>query len=145
MQVLPYRGSAPAANDVVAGQLPMALLGTGDLAALHNAGKLRIVGTFSKERTQQAKDVPTLSEFGVDVVGYGWYGMFAPAKTPPDIVRRISGIVAAAVRDPATRQKIVNVGLDPTGTTPEELGAILRRDHDYWGPIIKASGFKPEQ
>lgn len=145
MQVLPYRGSAPAANDVAAGQLPMAVLGTGDLASLHNAGKLRIVGTFSKERTQQAKGVPTLSEFGVDVVGYGWYGMFAPAKTPPDIVRRISGIVAAAVRDPATREKIRNVGLDPTGTTPEELAVILKRDHDYWGPIIKASGFKPEQ
>lgn len=145
MQPLPYRGSAPAANDVAAGQLPMAVVGTGDLAALHRGGKLRIVGTFSQNRTHQAEGVPTFAELGIDVAANGWYGVFAPAKTPPDIVNRFGAIIAAAVREPATRERIRNLGLDPTGTTPEELAVILRRDHDFWGPIIKASGFKPEQ
>ena len=145
MQVLPYRGSAPAANDLAAGQLPMALLGTGDLAALHNGGKVKIVGTFSRERTWQAKDVPTMRELGVDVVGYGWYGVFAPAKTPPDIVNRLGKIIADTAREPAMRERIQKIGLDPTGTTPEELAKIQRDDHDYWGPIVRASGFKPEQ
>jgi len=145
MQVLPYRGSAPAVNDLAAGQLPMAVVGTGDAAPLHNAGKVKIIGTFSKERTWQARDVPTMRELGVDVVGYGWYGMYAPAKTPPDIVARLSKIVVDSVREPSMRERIQKIGLDPTGTTPEELGKIQRDDYDYWGPIIKASGFKPEQ
>ena len=145
MQVLPYRGTAPAANDVAAGQLPMAVLGTGDLAALHRAGKLRIIGTFTEERSKHIEGVPTFRELGVDVVGRGWYGVFAPAKTPPEIVNRISKIIADTVRDPAARTKILGVGLDPSGTTPQETAAIQKRDYDYWGPIIKASGFKPEQ
>lgn len=145
MQVLPYRGSAPAVNDVAAGQLPMAVVGTGDVAPLHNAGKLKIIGTFSKERTSLANNVPTLSELGVDVVGYGWYGVYAPAKTPAAIVQRYSKIIAEAVRSGENPEKVRKLGLDPAGSTPEELAAIQRRDHDYWGPIIKASGFKPEQ
>ena len=144
MQVLPYRGSAPAANDVAAGQLPMAVLATGDLAALHKAGKLRIIGTFSEERSKHVEGVPTLKEFGVNVVGRGWYGVYAPARTPREIVLRFSKIIADAMREPGIRDRVLGVGLDPTGTTPDELAAIQRHDHDYWGPIIKASGFKPE-
>jgi tripartite-type tricarboxylate transporter receptor subunit TctC len=86
-----------------------------------------------------------MRELGVDVVGYGWYGMYAPAKTPPEIVARLSKIVRDTVREPAMRERIQKIGLDPTGTTPDELAKIQRDDHDYWGPIIKASGFKPEQ
>ncbi len=145
MQVLPYRGSAPAANDVAAGQLPMAVLGTGDLAALHKAGKLKIIGKFSDERSKHVDNVPTLKEFGVDIVGRGWYGIYAPAQTPREIVLRFSKIIGEAIREPGIRDRVLGVGLDPTGTTPEELDTIQKRDHEYWGPIIRASGFKPEQ
>lgn len=145
MQVLPYRGSAPAVNDVAAGQLPIAVVGTGDVAPLHNAGKLKIIGTFSRERTRQAQNVPTMRELGVDVVGYGWYGVYAPARTPPEIVQRYSRIIAETVRAGDNAERVRKLGLEPSGSTPEQLGEIQRRDHDYWGPIIKASGFKPEQ
>ena len=141
----PYKGSPEALRALLAGEVSLYPDGIAGVLALHKAGKLRIVGTFTRERSRHVDDVPTFPELGVDVVGQGWYGVFAPAKTPPATVARLSAIISEAVRNPDLRAKISAVGLDPTGTTPQELAAIQKRDYDFWGPIIAASGFKPEQ
>jgi tripartite-type tricarboxylate transporter receptor subunit TctC len=87
--------------------------------------------------------VPTFKESGYSIEGEGWYALFAPAGTPQAAVERLQAAAIAAVRDPAVRQRLENMGLEPTGLGAAELGAIVKADYDRWGPVIRASGFKP--
>ena len=80
-----------------------------------------------------------------DLVATGWYGMFAPAKTPADVVARLNKAIVAAVKAPDVRERMLAAGLQPTGTSAAEFGQIQRRDSEFWAPAIKASGFKPAQ
>lgn len=145
VNILAYKGPSQAVQDVAAGQVPFVISPTGDLGELWKAGKLQLAGTMSERSSGLLPGVATMREQGVDVTGYGWYGLFAPARTPQEIVQRLSRIAADTVHEPATRERVGKLGLIPTGTTSEELAAILKRDFEYWGPIVKASGFKPEQ
>ena len=90
-------------------------------------------------------EVPTFKESGYDIVGTSWYAVFAPAKTPADIREKYSKILAAAVKRPEIKEKFLTMGLYATGTTPEELGKIQKRDSAHWAPAVKASGFSPNQ
>ena len=92
-----------------------------------------------------ASEVPTFRELGFNIEGNGWYALFAPAKTPRDIVDRYARAAIDAIRAPEIKVRLENMGLEPTGLGPAELAAILRSDYDKWGPVIKASGFKPSQ
>lgn len=143
LQHVPYSGPAPAINDVIAGQLPMVVTTLTDVAELHKAGKLRVLATTGQQRSAVAPDVPTFKEQGFDIEGYGWYAVVAPAKTPADVVNRLSAIIAAAMRDPASRERFEKIGLEPTGTTSAELAAIMKADREKWAPVVKASGFTP--
>lgn len=142
---LPFRGSALGINDLVAGQLPFMVTTTADFVAQHDAGKIRIVGTFGDKPSVHAKGVKTMQAQGFNLVGYGWYGVYVPAKTPAALVDRYSRIIAALVREPAMSAKLVKLGLDPTGTTGPELAAIQKRDLDFWAGPVKSSGFTPKQ
>ncbi len=85
--------------------------------------------------------MPTFKESGFDIVGTSWYAMFAPAKTPDDIVARLNKAIVDAVHSPDVRQRLIGFGLNPTGTTPAALGAIQKADAEKWAPVVKASGF----
>jgi tripartite-type tricarboxylate transporter receptor subunit TctC len=89
--------------------------------------------------------VPTFKESGYDMVGTGWYGLFAPAGTPAAAIDRLSKAAIAAVKDPAVSKRMSDMGLEPTGYAAAELGRVMKADYDKWGPVIKASGFKPTQ
>jgi tripartite-type tricarboxylate transporter receptor subunit TctC len=89
--------------------------------------------------------VPTFRESGYDLEGEGWYALFSPAKTPRAAIERLSSAAVAAVRGPALKARLENMGLDPTRLGPAELAAIMKRDYDKWGPVIRASGFKPAE
>jgi tripartite-type tricarboxylate transporter receptor subunit TctC len=141
---VPYRGSPPAVNDLAAGHVTMAILNTTEFAQFHNDGKLRILGTFTNKPSPFVSNVPTMREQGVEIEAYGWHALYAPAKTPPDIIAALNRVVVETVQEPAMRERIFKMGLMATGTTPEELRAIQQRDKDFWGPIVKRSGFKPE-
>lgn len=143
LQHVPYAGAPPVINDVVAGQLPMVVSTTSDVSELHKAGKLRILATSGTKRSAIVPDVPTFKELGHNVEGYGWFAVVAPAKTPADVVERVSKVIAAAMRDPATRQRFETLGMEPTGTTPTELAQIIKADREKWTPVVKASGFTP--
>jgi tripartite-type tricarboxylate transporter receptor subunit TctC len=140
-----YRGSAAALIDLVAGQIPIVVTTTSDLLEQHKAGAIKVLATSDAKRSPFLPDVPTFKEAGFDLQGTGWYGVFAPAKTPRDVIDRLSKVLAAAVRDPQTRDKLLAFGLVPTGTTAAELGAIQKADSEFWAPVVKASGFTPEQ
>jgi tripartite-type tricarboxylate transporter receptor subunit TctC len=98
-----------------------------------------------EQRDPSAPDAPTFKELGFDLVAQPWYALFAPAGTPAATVERVSKAAIAALNDPATRKRVLDMHLEPTGLGPERLGRIMKDDYDRWGPVIRASGFKPEQ
>ena len=141
----PYRGSAAALADLTAGHIPMVFTTLSDLVGMHKAGRIRILASSGTARSPFVPGVPTFREAGYDIEGSAWYGAFAPAKTPKVVVDRYSKIMADAVQSPDVKERLLNFGLQPTGTTAAELAAIQKADSARWGPAVKASGFMPIQ
>ena len=139
-----YKGSAPAITDLMGGQIS-AFMGTAsDVAAQHKAGKLRVIATSGAQRARPLPEVPTFREQGYNIEGAGWYAAYAPAKTPKDAIDRLAAAIVEGIRSPDVRERLEALGMEPTGLGPAELARIHRADYDKWGPVIKASGFKPE-
>jgi tripartite-type tricarboxylate transporter receptor subunit TctC len=141
MTHIAYKGTAPALSDLLGGQIPMVSSTVSDFLELHRAGKIRVIATSGEERTTDLPDVPTFKESGIDIVGSGWYGMFAPARTPLDVIARLNAALVAALAQPDLKARISGFGLKPTGTSSAQLAAIQKADADKWAPIVKASGF----
>jgi tripartite-type tricarboxylate transporter receptor subunit TctC len=139
-----YKGTAPAIQALAGGETSAISTVAADILTLVRSGKARLLAVSGEKRSGAFPDVPTFRESGFDLVALPWYAMFAPARTPQGAIDRLSGAAIAAVRDPALRERLENMGLEPTGLGPAELGRILKADYDKWGPPIRASGFKPE-
>ena len=138
---VPYKGSAPAVAELLGGQIAAVVTPIADVYELHRGGKARALATSGARRSPTLTDVPTFRELGYNAEATPWYAFFAPAKTPRSASERVSRAVVDALKSPEVRDRLVKSGLEPTGTTPEELAAILRDDHERWAPVIKASGF----
>lgn len=144
MNHIGYKGTAPALTDLLGGQIS-AFMGTvSDVAAQHKAGKMRVLATSGAQRARELPEVATFRELGFNIEGGGWYAAYAAAKTPKDVVERLGGAISAAIKSPDVREKLEALGMEPTGLGPAELARIHKADYDKWGPVIKASGFKPE-
>jgi tripartite-type tricarboxylate transporter receptor subunit TctC len=141
MTHIAYKGTAPSIADLLGGQIPLVTSTTSEFVELHRAGKIRVIATSDTDRMVQLPEVPTFRESGIDIVGTGWYGMFGPARMPPDLVMRFNKAIVTALALPDVRERLIGFGLKPTGTSPAELAAIQRADADKWAPIVKASGF----
>jgi tripartite-type tricarboxylate transporter receptor subunit TctC len=141
---VPYKGTAQVLQALAAGEIAAATTLAADIGALARAGKARILATTGAKRSPAFPDVPTFREAGYDIEGSGWYGLFAPAATPGAIVARLSTAAIDAMRAATVRSRLESLGVEPTGLGPRELAAIMKRDYDRWGPVIKASGFKAE-
>src|SRR5262249_26774416 len=139
-----YKGSSPAISDLMGGHLPIYFSSTNEFVEAHKAGRIRVLATSGQQRSPALPDVPTFIESGFAIEGRGWFGMYAPAKTPPDLIARLNAIVIGAVRTPEIQRRLLTFGLQPTGTSPTEFAQIQRADSALWGPIIKASSFKPD-
>lgn len=139
-----YKGNSQAISDLIGGHLPIFFTSTQDLVETHMAGRIRVLATSGNKRSTVLSEVPTFAEAGYAIRGHGWYGLYAPAKTPPEAVARLSAAVVAALRKPEVQSRLVALGLQPTGSSPSELAEIQKSDSAFWGPIVKASGFKPE-
>ena len=139
-----YRGSGQSVADLTSGQLPMVILPINDTIEHHRTGAIRILATSDRERSIFLPDVPTFREQGVDFEIPGWYSAYAPAKTPPEIVARLSKAMVEIVQSPEVKQRLYNIGFKATGTSPEAFAALQRREIEFWRPIVKASGFKSE-
>jgi tripartite-type tricarboxylate transporter receptor subunit TctC len=140
-----YKGGAPLSTDLMGGRIPAGVDALSDMIELHRAGRIRIIATSGAQRSPLLPSVPTFKEQGFPAIeGTGWIGIYAPARTPPAIVARVSSAIAAALKAPELRERFINLGYEPTGTTPEQLTAIMAADAERWGPIIRASGFTAE-
>ncbi len=137
-----YRGSAIALTDVLGGQIPMIVTTTSDLLGAHKSGRIRILATSDSERSPLVPEVPTFKESGFDIVGTSWYAVYAPAGTPNEVVQRYAKIFSDALKKPELKQRLLELGLYATGSTPEEIAAIHKKDSAFWGEAVKISGFK---
>lgn len=140
-----YRGSAPALTDLVGGQLPMIVTTLSDMTEMHKAGRIKVLAVSGAKRSQFMPEVPTLAEEGYDISATGWYGLFVPAKTPPDFIEKVNRIVVDAIKSPDVSERMLTMGLQPTGTSAAEMAAIQKRDSAFWAPAVQASGFKAEE
>jgi len=143
MNHIGYKGTAPALTDLMGGQIASFMGTVSDTLAHHNGGKIRILATSGAKRAEQLPAVPTFRELGYDIEGAGWYAAYGPAGMPKEAVERYSKAIIAAVQAPDIKQRLATYGMVPTGLPPAELARIHKRDYDLWGPVIKASGFKP--
>lgn len=145
MTHIPYKGTGPALQALAGGEIKAAMFVLADGLTLVRGGKARVVAVSGSKRSALAADVPTFKELGYNIEGYGWYALFAPAKTPRDIIDRYAKAAIEVMHTPEMKDRLEKMGLEPTGYGPSELAAILRSDYDKWGPVIRASGFRPNQ
>jgi len=140
---VPYKGSAPAANSVVAGDTQLAFGGMVSTLQLVRAGKLRALAITSPKRVQAAPDIPTLEELGYrGVEASSWYGLFAPAGTPRPIIDRLSSEMVKVSQDPKYRSQLQGQGQESISGTPEELAAFMKSENERWSRLIKEAGFR---
>jgi len=144
MTHVPYRGSALAVTDVAGGQIPCMVSPVGDAIEQHKAGRVRIVATMGAKRSPFLDGVPTLKESGIDLDVPLWYGLYAPAAVPPATLERLRATVVASLGTPASKERLARLGLEPAPSTAAELTALQQRESAMWGPLVKASGFTPE-
>lgn len=143
---VPYKGASLAINDVLSGQIPLAIVGIAPVMSHIAAGKLVPLATTQSNRVAWAKDVPAVQETAglTTFEAVHWMGVFLPAKTPQDVVDRLQQQIAAVLRDPERRTRLVALGIDPVGNTPAEFKTFLAADKERFLRMFQASGLKPE-
>ena len=145
IQLVAYRGSAPAAVDVLAGHIPLAVLDVPVSQQLIRDGKLKALGVSAAGRVSFLPDVPPLSELGLkDFDSVGWFGLVAPAGTPPEIIARLNAAFVKALNDPAAAAKIRVLGAEPAPSSPEDFAKFIRSENAKWGKLITDTGIKGE-
>jgi tripartite-type tricarboxylate transporter receptor subunit TctC len=137
MTHIPYRGASPAYNDLIPGRIDVMFAVASSALPLMQAGRLRGLAVTSLERQPWDADLPTVAESGLP--GFevsSWFGLFAPAKTPPEIVGKISADVAMITKEPDFVEQLADIATTAVGSTPAELARHLKAEMDKWGPII---------
>ena len=142
MPVAGYRGSAPLANDLMGGHVPLAVDTIDALEPLHKAGKLRILANSAERRSTTLADVPTFQEVGLKLSAVGWNVLYAPSAMPPERAARIGDAVHRALADPAVRSRFATAELEVIGSTPADTRKMLAGYAAQWTPVIQASGIK---
>ena len=138
---VPYRGAAPAINDLLGQQVQMAFLDLPVILPHIKAGTLRAIALGAKERVPTAPDVPTTAEVGMpDILIENWYGMIAPSATPPAIIDRLNRVATEAMTDPAVKEKLADQGLTLAPQTPEQFRAYIASETRKWANVIKDAG-----
>ncbi|MEY3730056.1 MAG: hypothetical protein RLZZ57_812 [Pseudomonadota bacterium] len=140
---VPYRGSGPAGQDLIAGTVQAMFDSVPASAGAVRDGRLRALGVTTKNRIAPFPDLPTIAEAGVP--GYEiatWYGIWAPARTPPAIINRLQQAVAAAARNPETRARFDALGAEPVADSPEDYARFVRAEYDRWGKLVRDARIK---
>lgn len=143
---VPYRGAAPAVNDLLGQQVQMVFLDLPVLLPQVNAGKLKPIAIGAPQRVPSAKDVPTTTEVGMpDLQTENWYGMVAPGKTPPAIIARLNQAATEAMKDPGVKEKLAAQGATLVGDKPEQFRAFIESETKKWAKVIKDAGVPTEK
>ena len=142
-----YKGGAPAVQDLLGGQIPVAVNPVGEILQHVKAGKLRVLATTGPTRSRFLPEVPTMVESGYkDVVVQSWLGMFAPAATPPATVAKLNAALMEVLRDPEVAEAFGRIGFDVAPmASPAAFTALARADVEKWAGVVKATGFTAEE
>jgi tripartite-type tricarboxylate transporter receptor subunit TctC len=144
---VPYKGSPPAINDVISGQIQFMLNSIPTVLPLAKAGKIRALGVSSARRSTAVPELPAIAETVPGFEYLQWFAMLAPARTPAAIVNKINAEMVKMIADPPFAQRLMNLGAEPQSSTPGELSAYMRKDSERWARVIKelkAAGTKFE-
>jgi len=145
LQLVSYRGTAPATVDVLAGHIPLAVLDIPASKQLIREGKLKALGVSALKRVPFLPDVPALSELGLSgFESVGWFGLVAPAGTPPDIIQRLNAAFVQALGDSSAAEKIRGLGAEPAPTSPDGFAQFIRSESVKWGKLIADAKIKSE-
>ncbi len=142
MQHVPYKSASASLTDVVSGQVPVSFQSMPSAISMVKSGKVRVIGVATKKRVPSLPDVPTIGE---TLPGFGedpWYGLFAPAGTPKEIVKFLHDETLKALNDPATKEKLAQQGGEPLTMTPEQFAAMIKQELPRWDKLVKDSGAK---
>jgi tripartite-type tricarboxylate transporter receptor subunit TctC len=145
IELVPYKGSSPAATDTMAGHVPASMLDIPSAVNFIQTKRLTALAVTSSKRVEALADVPTFAESGLP--GYesvGWFGVVAPARTPAAIVAKLNAAMVEALKDPDIKQRALSVGAIPASSTPEAFGAMIQSEIAKWGKVIADAGIKPE-
>jgi tripartite-type tricarboxylate transporter receptor subunit TctC len=140
---IPYRGAAPGYTDLLAGRVDMYFAVMASGLPMVEAGQVRALAVTTTKRQETAPNVPTITESGVP--GYdmsSWFAFVVPAKTPPEIIRKMNADTVKVLAEPAIKARLDKLGVIVAGSTPEALGAHLKEEMQKWGPVIKAANIK---
>jgi tripartite-type tricarboxylate transporter receptor subunit TctC len=146
LQSVPYRGAAQAITDILAGHLDGLVGDIPTVMAQVRAGRLKALGTTSKERSDIFPNVPTFAEQGfADAVGDNWDGVLAPAGTPDNVIKKFNTALVAALEDPGLRERLHDIGTTPAPSSPEQFSSYMREEIAHWGKVIKDKRLKGEE
>jgi tripartite-type tricarboxylate transporter receptor subunit TctC len=144
VEAIPYKGGAPAINDLLGGQIPLSFNNGPESVGQIQAGTVRALAVTTAARAPFLPDVPSMSE---TVPGYDtevWWGLLGPGGMPRDLVEKISRDFVAALKTDAVKERLGKLGASPIGSTPQAFDAKIHADYDKWGPIIQAAGIKAD-
>ena len=144
MNHIPYKGTAPATQDLMAGQIQILIDAPSSMMTHVRGGRIKAIGMASEKRIASASDIPTLIESGVNVTGGTWVGWLAPAGAPKAAVDRLSSEIQQIFKRQDVRDRLTQMGIDPVGSSPAEFDRFLRAEVAKWGKVIKDAGVKVE-
>ena len=140
-----YRGTAPALNDLLAGTTQFGSYSLSGLLGLLQSNKVRVIAVMTEKRSPLLPDAPGMAELGFAGVDSSIrFGLFAPAGTPAAVLARLTAVNAEATADPGLRDAFLKAGYDVVTSTPQQMQAMVQREHTVWGPIVRRLGLKPE-
>jgi len=140
---VPYKGSGPAITALIGGEVQLSFSNIPTVIQQAKAGRLRVLGVAARARSALMPDVATLQEQGVDMDAAVWYGLLTPAATPKGVVRRLSETTETALRANDIRERLMNMGAEPVGSTPDAFAKQLRTEVKQWAEVVRLSGAKP--
>ena len=144
LQHVPFQGGAPAMTALIGGHIGYTMDVVTEALEQHRAGKVRVIAVAGAQRAPQLPEVPTLREQGVAMDAGAWFAMYGPGGLPAAQAQRLSVAVQTAMKDPAFAQRLSAMGLEPIGSTPDQLAAVQKADFAKWAKPVKASGFQAD-
>jgi tripartite-type tricarboxylate transporter receptor subunit TctC len=142
---VPYKGTAPAVNDLLAGNVDLMFNELATSLELHKSGRARILAVTVKERVPSLPDIPTLEEVGVHgCISDTWHALTAPPKTPPEIVGKLNAAANAAMHDPGLLERFTALSIGPGGGAPAQASAFVKEETQRWGDVIRKARIEPE-
>jgi tripartite-type tricarboxylate transporter receptor subunit TctC len=143
---VPYRGTAPAINDLIASHVDMMFTEMASAIEMHKGGRARILAVATKERVPLLPDIPTFIESGVpDFVSDTWNAISAPPKTPPEILAKLNAAIVEALKLPDVQQRLKALNTAPQATTLDQAAAVVKADTERWSAVIKAANIQPAE